>query len=453
MKRKKDPSLYNLPPQNLEAEEAIISAILIDNSTLDDIVEILSSDDFYKTVHKQIFSAITELYANEEPVDLVTLSNKLKEAGKLEKIGGATHLAKIIDTAPMAVNARHYARIIYEKARLRRLIGKANDIIKRCFDDTGDIEKVMDFVERAIFDELAGSKKTSYDRLSDLIGPSFDKLEMQQGSRFTGIPSGFSSLDQITNGFQNSDLIILAARPAMGKTALALNIARNVAVTEEIPVAIFSFEMSKESLCLRLLSMESRVDSSRLREGFISQDDWMKFAEAAGVLSELPVFIDDSSDITILDIRAKARRMKMKEDIGLIIVDYLQLMESRGVGDKRAERRDLEIAEISRGLKALAKELNLPVIALSQLNRGLEQRSDKRPMLSDLRESGSLEQDADLVVFIYRDEMYDRNENNPNRGIAEIIVAKHRNGPTGYANLTFLDAYTRFENMASESEF
>jgi len=452
MKTKKDPFFYKLTPQNIEAEEAIISAALVNNNTLDDIVDILRPDDFYTTAHKEIFSAITELYTKEKPVDLVTLTNRLKEKGRLDKVGGATYLAEIIDTVPIAVNAQHYARIVYEKASLRRLIGKANDIIKCCFDDTGDIEKVMDFVERVIFDELAGRKQASYDCLRDLIGPSFDKLESREGRRFSGIPSGFSTLDNMTSGFQNSDLIIIAARPAMGKTALALNIARNVAVVEEIPVAIFSFEMSKESLCVRLLSMEARVDSSRLREGFLGRDDWDRLTGAAGTLSELPIFIDDSSDITILDIRAKARRMKMKENIGLIIVDYLQLMEARSSGGKKPERRDLEIAEISRGLKALAKELNVPVIALSQLNRMLEQRSDKRPMLSDLRESGSLEQDADLVVFIYRDEMYDRNENNPNRGVAEIIVAKHRNGPTGFARLTFLDAYTRFENIAFEND-
>ncbi|MFC1812589.1 replicative DNA helicase [Thermodesulfobacteriota bacterium] len=453
MKRKKDPHLQSLQPQNVEAEESILSAILIDNRTLDDIIEILTPDDFYRTAHKEIFSSITDLYAKDEPIDLVTLSNKLKEKGRLEEIGGASYLAKIVDTVPLAMNAKHYARIICDKSTRRRLIGKANEIINHCFEEEGGIDDVMNYAERSIFDELSESKKTTYHRLSGIIQDNFDMLESRQGKRFSGIPSGFTLLDNLTSGFQDSDLIILAARPGMGKTAFALNIARNMAVEENVPVAIFSFEMSKEQLGYRLLCAEARVNSSRLRDGFLSQEDWVKLTNAAGVLSEAPIFIDDSTDISALDIRAKSRRLKIKENIGLIIIDYLQLMESRSSGMRKPERRDLEIAEISRAIKGMAKELKVPVLALSQLNRMLEQRSDKRPMLSDLRESGALEQDADLVVFIYRDEVYNKEENNPNRGIAEIILSKHRNGQTGIASLAFLSAYTRFENMALGSGY
>ena len=316
--------------------------------------------------------------------------------------------------------------------------------------DDGNVGAVMDFVERSIFDELTENQKTSYFRLSDILGDNFDAIEKRQGKRFTGIPSGFTLLDNLTSGFQDSDLIILAARPAMGKTAFALNIAKNVAVDEKVPVAIFSFEMSKEQLGYRLLCAEARVDSGRLRDGFLNKEDWDNLTSAAGVLSEAPIFIDDSSYLSALEIRAKARRMKMKEGVGLIIIDYLQLMGGGDSNTRKPERRDLEIAEISRALKALSKELKIPVIALSQLNRMLEQRKNKRPMLSDLRESGSLEQDADLVAFIYRDEMYNEDPNNPNRGIAEIILAKHRNGQTGTARLAYLSSYTRFENLAHE---
>jgi replicative DNA helicase len=438
----------NLPPQNIEAEESLLSAILVDNTALLEVVEILAPQDFYRTAHQKIFAAISDLFNRGEPIDLVTLANGLKEKGHLEGVGGAAYLARLVDTVPMAVNAQHYARIVHDKAVLRRLIEKANAITKRCFQEHGGTEEIIDFAEASIFEVTEKKARQAFYPLSKLIDGNIDFLEEKQKNKsmVTGVPTGFTHLDNLTSGFQNSDLIILAARPSMGKTALALNMARNAAVDAGVPVAIFSLEMSKEQLSLRLLCSEARIDSSRLRSGFFSMEDWDRLTDAAGVLSAAPIFIDDSPTLSAMEVRAKARRLKMDKNIGLIVIDYLQLMQGRA----SAERRDLEISEISRSLKALAKEISLPVLALSQLNRMLEQRTDKRPRLSDLRESGALEQDADVVAFIYRDEVYNKEEANPHKGTAEVILAKQRNGPTGDVLLTFLSAYTRFENMAPE---
>lgn len=444
----KDPSLQKLPPQSIEAEESILSAILLDNSTLLDVLEILTPEDFYRTAHQKIFAAISELFAKAEPVDLVTLANILRDKNQLEELGGAASLARLVDTVPSAINVTHYARIVRDKASLRKLIAKASEITQQCFQDAGDLDRVLDFAEGAVFEISENKHQAAFHPISKIIESNIDALEERQGQRalVTGVPTGFTKLDHMTSGLQGSDMVILAARPSMGKTALALNIARNAAIDGNIPVAVFSLEMSKESLSERMLCAEARVDSNRLRGGFLNPDDWHRITEAASVLSEAPIFIDDSADISATSIRTKSRRLKMDKDhgLGLIIIDYLQLMRGRS----NSERRDLEISEISRSLKLLAKELNVPVLALSQLNRKLEERSDKRPQLSDLRESGALEQDADVVAFIYRDEVYNRDENNPNRGTAEIIVAKQRNGPTGIVPLTFLGAYTRFENPA-----
>ena len=413
-----------------------------------DVIEILAPQDFYRTAHRKIFNAIIDLFDKTEPIDLVTVTNRLKETGQLEDIGGASYLSRLLDTAPPAVNAPHHAKIVHDKASLRRLIEKSNAIVKRCFKEQGDADDIIDFAETAIFEITENKSQQAFYPISKIILGNIETLEEKQGNRslVTGVPTGFSHLDNLTSGLQNSDLIILAARPSMGKTALALNIARNAAVEANIPVAVFSLEMSKEQLSLRMLCSEARIDSSRLRSGFFSMEDWHRLTDAAGLLSESPIYIDDSASLTAMDIRAKARRLKMDKNIGLIIIDYLQLMQGR-VG---AERRDLEISEISRALKALAKELNLPVLALSQLNRMLEQRTDKRPRLSDLRESGALEQDADVVAFIYRDEVYNKEEDNPSRGVAEILLSKQRNGPTGDVYLAFLNSFTRFENLASD---
>lgn len=442
----KDPTLQKLPPHSIEAEESILSALLLDNSTLLDILEILAPENFYRTAHQKIFAAISELFAKAEPVDLVTLTNILRDKNQLEEIGGAAYLARIVDTVPSAINVQHYARIVRDKSSLRRLIAKANDITQHCYEDGGDLDEVLDFAESAVFEISEDKHQAAFHPISKIIESNIDALEERQGKKalVTGVATGFTQLDHKTSGFQGSDLIILAARPSMGKTALALNIARNAAIDENVPVAIFSLEMSKESLSERLLCAEARVDSQRLRGGFLNPEDWNHITEAAGALSEAPIYIDDSPDISATSIRTKSRRLKMDKDLGLVIIDYLQLMKGRS----STERRDLEISEISRALKLLAKELNVPVIALSQLNRKLEERSDKRPQLSDLRESGALEQDADVVAFIYRDEVYNKEENNPNKGTAEVIIAKQRNGPTGIIPLTFLGQYTRFENPA-----
>lgn len=445
-----DPSLQKLPPQSIEAEEAVLSAILIDNGTLLDVLEIVSPDDFYRSAHKQIFITIKELFSKNEPVDLVTIVNALRDKGRLDEIGGASYLSFLVDSVPMAIDPPHYAKIIRDKSALRRLIAQSNEIIRRCYENSGELDRVIEFSERVVFEISEQKNKQAFFSISKVIELNIDALEERQGNRalVTGVPTGFSRLDQLTAGFQNSDLIILAARPAMGKTAFALNLARNAAIEGNVPVAVFSLEMSKEQLSMRMLCAEARVDSSRIRSGFLSRDDWTRLTHAASTLNDAPIYIDDSPDISATSIRTKSRRLKMDKDLGLIIIDYLQLMR----GSANTERRDLEISEISRALKILAKELKVPVIALSQLNRKLEERSDKRPQLSDLRESGALEQDADVVSFIYRDEVYNKDENNPNRGTAEIILAKQRNGPTGTVLLTFLNSFTRFEDLANETE-
>ncbi|MCK5695964.1 MAG: replicative DNA helicase, partial [Desulfobacula sp.] len=374
----------------------------------------------------------------------------LNEKEELESIGGAAYLAAIADAAPIAVNAVHYARIIKGKASLRQLITASSGIIEKCLKNKGDFEDIIDFAESSIFNISEKKSGNSFQSLGDLINLNIDKLEEQQGKDggLSGLSTGYPKFNNITSGLQKSDLIILAARPSMGKTAFALNIARNIALEEHKPVAVFSLEMSNEQLSMRLLTSEARIDSNRLRTGFISQEDWQNTTDAAGVLNELPLFIDDTPNITAMEIRAKARKLYQKHnELGLIIVDYLQLMKP----PFRTNRRDLEIAEISRSLKALAKELNVPILALSQLNRMLEQRSDKRPMLSDLRESGALEQDADIVAFIYRDDVYNKEPDNPKKRTAEIIVAKNRNGATGTAFMHFLGQYTRFEELSPDS--
>jgi len=444
-----DPLLHRVPPHDIDAEESLLSAVLIDNTNLFDITEILDPEDFYKQAHQKIYKAITELAARNQPADLVTVATRLKENEALDDIGGAAFLASIADSAPMAVNAAHYANIIKGKSALRALITSSSAIIEKCLRDRGDFAEIIDFAESSVFKVSESRGSQSFSSLEQLINKNIDTLEARQGKSggLSGLSTGYHRLDVLTSGLQKSDLIILAARPSMGKTAFALNIARNVAMEEQVPVGLFSLEMSKEQLSMRLLTSEARIDSNRLKSGMISDEDWQNATYAAGVLNELPIFIDDTPSISAMEVRAKARRLKMEHGLGLVIVDYLQLMKP----PYRLERRDLEIAEISKALKALAKELDIPVMALSQLNRMLEQRSEKRPMLSDLRESGALEQDADIVSFIYRDDVYNKEENNPNRGKAEIIIAKNRNGSPGTAYMTFIGPYTRFEERSSES--
>ena len=446
----KDPWLQKVPPQNIEAEQSILSAILIDNNTLPEVLETLSEKDFYREVHQKIFAAMVDLFERSEPADLITMTNILKEQGQLESVGGATYLSELVDTIPMATNAAHYAKIIHEKATLRRLIERAASITSRCFEDRGDMEDILDFAERSIFDISEDKVRPAFHSLADILTDTYKAVEQAYENKIlvTGVPTGYRELDQLTSGFQPGDLVIIAGRPSMGKTALALNITQSATAATGIPSAIFSLEMSKEQLSLRLLSSEARVDSSKMRGGFLKESDLARINRAAGTLYDLPIYIDDSAAISALEVRAKARRMKMEKGLGFIIVDYLQLMRGRA----SAERRDLEISEISGSLKALAKELHIPVVALSQLNRKVEDRSNRRPVLSDLRESGAIEQDADVIIFIYRDEVYNTEPDNPNRGIAEVHVAKQRNGPIGTLKLTFLEHCTRFEDHTPEAQ-
>jgi replicative DNA helicase len=445
----RDLSLQKVPPQSIEAEQSILGSILIDNDILFDVMDLLSDGNFYREAHRKIYRGILALFEKNEPIDLITLTNILKKQNELDAVGGAAYLAELVDQVPVAANAAQYAKIVREKAILRNLISSAAHIATRCYEEGGDVDEVLDFAESAIFEISEKKISPSFYPLSDIITDSFKTLESRSEHRelITGVPTGFHGLDSLTSGLQPSDLIIIAGRPSMGKTALALNIAQNAAVKEGTPTAIFSLEMSKEQLAIRLLCSRAKVDSFRLRTGFLNKEDWGKLTRAAGSLAESSIYIDDAPAISALEIRAKARRLKMDKQLGLIIIDYLQLMKGRS----SAERREIEISEISRSLKALAKELNIPVVALSQLNRKVEERQNKRPMLSDLRESGAIEQDADVIAFIYRDEVYNTSEDNPNKGVAEVIVAKQRNGPTGSVQLAFLSTYTRFEDLAYES--
>jgi replicative DNA helicase len=445
--RPSDPLLHTLPPQNIEAEASLFSAILLDNRILNEILEILRPADFYKTAHQHMFEAIIELYQKDDPVDLISLANRLADRGLLESIGGATYLAKLVDDIPLAPNALHYASIIHDKASLRRLIEHSNAIVKRCLNEQGHVDEIIDFAQSCIFELSEKKIRPSFYKVENLVPDAIEVLEKRAKTKnvVSGVRTGFSQLDTLTSGFQNSDLIILAARPSMGKTAMALNIARNAAVKDNTPVAIFSLEMAKEQLVMRLLCAESRLKSHRMRDGFISDQEWKDLHAAGKTLFHAPIYIDDSPENSVLSIRAKTRRLKMENGVGLVIIDYLQLMKVV----RTSERRDLDISEISRSLKALARELDIPVVALSQLNRQLEKRDDKRPRLSDLRESGALEQDADVVAFIHRADAF-RKADEVHDGKAEVIVAKQRNGPTGSAHLAFLKAFSRFENLALE---
>ena len=439
---------FRIPPQNIDAEQCVLGSILIEDGALLKVIEILNPDDFYKESHGIIYSTMVDLFEKNEPQDLITVHNELAKNGKLETAGGALYLAELTETVPVASNIDYYARIVRDKAVLRKLIQKSSDIATMCYEEAGDIDDILESAESAIF-ELSQSKiKQAFNPLKDVLKTSIKRVEelYEKKELITGIPSGFGDLDKLTAGFQPSDLIIIAGRPSMGKTAFALNIAQYAAVERSVPSAIFSLEMSKEQLALRMLCSEAMVDAHKVRTGFLGKEDWPRLINAAGSLSQAPIFIDDTPALSVLEMRAKARRLKSDQDIGLIIVDYLQLMQGRA----GTERREQEISEISRSLKAMAKELDVPVLALSQLNRKVEDRPNKRPQMSDLRESGAIEQDADVIMFIYRDEVYNRSEENPKRGKAEIIIAKQRNGPTGTVLLAFVGKYSSFGNLANE---
>jgi replicative DNA helicase len=442
-----DVSIHKVPPQNLEAEQSILGGILLDNQALNPVLEILDQSDFYSDAHRKIFTAILELNNRNEPADLITLSNVLKDQKKLDQVGGVSYLAALVDNVGSAANIAYYAKIVKEKSILRRLIGTATEIISSSYETATDVDQVLDHAEHAIFDISENKIRPSFSPIREVIKDSFKNIERLYANKelITGVATGFDKIDEITTGLQKSDLIIIAGRPSMGKTAFALNIAQYAALETQIPVAIFSLEMSKEQLSVRMLSAESRVDSQRMRKGFLGETDWPKLTAAAGRLSDAPIYIDDTPAITVIEMKAKARRLKSDAGLGLIILDYLQLMRGSAYRDSREQ----EISEISRSLKALAKEISVPVIALSQLNRKVEDRTNRRPMMADLRESGAIEQDADVIAFIYRDEVYNQSEDNPEKGIAEIIIGKQRNGPTGTIKLAFQEKFTRFENLAT----
>ena len=437
--------LGKIPPNDVEAEQAVIGSMLTDRDAVISAIEVLKEEDFYREDNKTIYEAILNLYNRSEPIDIITLKAELTSMGMFDKIGGLEYIVGLPEKVPTTANVEKYISIVKEKSELRRLIKAANEIIEQGYDPTENIDDIMNNAEKKIFNIMQDKDQKSYSLIKDVLIDAFTELEQlyNQKQHITGVPTGFIDLDYKTAGLHNSDLILIAARPAMGKSAFALNIATNAALKAKVPAVLFSLEMSKEQMVNRILCSEAMVDSNKVRTGKIDDDDWIKLADTMGDLSEAPIYIDDTPGISINEIRAKCRKLKLEKNIGLVVIDYLQLVQG---SSKRAQgSREQEISEISRSLKILAKEINVPVIALSQLSRAPEQRPDHRPMLSDLRESGAIEQDADIVMFLYRDDYY--NEDSEDKGLAEVIVAKHRAGSTGTVKLVWLGNYTKFANM------
>lgn len=444
--------MKKLPPQNIEAEMSILGGILLENEAINRVLEVLVPEDFYRETHRKIMRAMIELNEHREPCDIITLTSTLKKRGELDEVGGGAYLATLVDFVPTAANISYYSKIVKEKAVARKLINAATEIITQGHDEQVEIEHLLDNAQKVIFDISENKIKPAFYPINAILKDTIKNIETlyEKKEHVTGVPTGYVDLDEKTAGFQRGDLVIIAGRPSMGKTAFALNIAQYAAIHADPPepVAIFSLEMSKEQLVTRLLCSEARVDAGRLRTGHLIDTDWHKLTRGASSLHKAKIFIDDTPAISILEMRAKARRLKAEHKIGMIVVDYLQLMRGSGTPESRQQ----EISEISRSLKALAKELEVPVVALSQLNRGLESRTDKRPMMSDLRESGAIEQDADVIMFVYREEVY--NKENPDlKGKSEIIIGKQRNGPIGIVDLTFLGEYTRFENLSTRGDY
>jgi replicative DNA helicase len=433
-------------PHNLEAERSVLGAILVHNDAFNLAAQVIEPADFYRDAHRRIFDKMISLNERNHAIDFVTLKEELARAGELDEVGGPAYVASLADGVPRATNVEYYARIVKEKATLRNLIYAANKILTNAYEADQESDLILDEAESAIFAVADDRLKAGFVAMRDLVKESFPKIEQlfEQKRLITGVPTGFVDLDEMTRGLQGGDLIIIAARPSMGKTSLVLNISQYVATQPNLTVGFFSLEMSKESLFIRLLTSEAQIDSHRLMSGAIGQKDYSRISHALETLSAMRLYIDDSSNIGVLEMRAKCRRLLAEHGLNLIVVDYIQLMSGRG----RFENRTLELASISRSLKGLAKELNVPIIVLSQLSRGPESRADHRPQLSDLRESGALEQDADLVGLIYRDDVYNKDPNNPDAGTAELIIAKQRNGPTGTVKLAFLREQTRFANLA-----
>jgi replicative DNA helicase len=436
-------------PHNLEAEKCVLGAILINNHAFNQAAEVIDAGDFFRDAHRRIFEKMVSLTDRSQPVDLVTLKDELVKTGELEDVGGPAYISSLTDGVPRSANVEHYARIVKEKSTLRRLIQSATEVLGRAYDAEEDADNLLDEAERSIFQIAEHRMRSGFVQVGTLVDSGYQLIEQLQAQRglVTGVPSGFVDLDEMTSGFQKSDLVIVAARPAMGKTSFVLNMALNSATQANKSVGIFSLEMSKEQLFMRMLTSEARVDAHRFRGGFLGEQDYGRLVEAFARLHDAKVFIDDTPGVGILEMRAKSRRLKLEHGLDMLIVDYLQLMQGRG----RFESRQQELSSISRSLKILAKELEIPILALSQLSRATETRSDHRPQLSDLRESGALEQDADIVLFIFREDMYQvEGERNPeSEGMAEIIIGKQRNGPTGSVRLAFLKQYTRFENLAA----
>ncbi|MBU5636934.1 replicative DNA helicase [Geomonas sp. Red69] len=444
--------MRKLPPQSIEAEMSILGGILVDNEAINRVLEVLTPEEMYRESHRKIMRAMIELNERGEPCDLITMTTILRKKGELEEVGGGAYLATLVDFVPMAANISYYCKIVKEKYITRKLISAATDIVSNGFEDKVEVEELLDSAQKVIFEISENKLRPSYYKVSDILKDTIKNIELlyEKKELVTGVPTGYTDLDKLTAGFHAGDLVIIAGRPAMGKTTFALNVAQYASVDSEkkFPAAIFSLEMPKEQLVERLLCSASRVDLTRLRSGHLQENDWPKLIKGAGLLHNSKIFIDDTPSITVMELRSKARRLKAEHDIGIIVIDYLQLMR----GGANSESRQQEISEISRSLKALAKELSIPVIALSQLNRSLEQRTDKRPMMSDLRESGAIEQDADIIMFVYRGEVYDK-ENEDLKGKAEVIIGKHRSGPIGTVDLAFRGEFTRFENLSSREEY
>ena len=438
--------MERMPPASVEAEQAVLGAMLLKPEAVTTAAEELSADDFYRDTHRLIYEAMMELKDRTEPVDLVTLTEQLKKADKLAKIGGIPALSLIANSVPTAANVHYHARIVHEKAQLRSLISAATEIAGAAYESADEVEDIMDNAEKRILAVSSGKRSKDFVPLQEILLDTLEQIDARYNNKgsITGLPTGFTELDHLTAGLQKSDLILVAARPSMGKTAFTLNIAAHVVLRAREPVAFFSLEMSKEQLVQRLLCSEGRIDSQRLRVGELEEKEWGDLIDTANRLSAAPLYIDDTPSITVMELRSKARRLKAEHGLSLIVIDYLQLMQGRA--SKNGDNRQQEISEISRSLKALARELNVPVIALSQLSRSVESRQVKRPMLSDLRESGSLEQDADIVMFLYREDYYDPETENKN--ITEVIIAKHRNGPVDTVDLTFLKQFTKFGNLS-----
>jgi replicative DNA helicase len=443
-------------PHNLEAERSVLGAILLHNDAFNLAAEVIDSGDFFRDAHRRIFDKMVTLAERGDAIDLVTLKEELGRSSELDEVGGPAYIAALVDGVPRSTNVEHYARIIKEKATLRSLIFSANKILATAYEAEEDADVILDRAEHAIFAIADDKVRDGFVSLRDLAQSSFETIERLHARKelITGVPTGFTDLDEITSGLQPSDLVIVAARPSVGKTSLVLNIAQHVGTKTDLTVGVFSLEMSKEQLFLRMLTAEARIDAHRLRGGFLGERDWGKLSQAIGALSDAKIFVDDSPSIGVLEMRAKCRRLAAEHGLSLVIVDYIQLMQGRG----RFENRTLELASISRSLKGLAKELNVPIVVLSQLSRAPESRADHRPQLSDLRESGALEQDADVVIFIFREDLYaDKTRPGPgggagigndDHGVAELIIGKQRNGPTGVVKLAFIREYTRFENLA-----